>query len=136
MHQPDGDGDTPVAQWEPSLAPRQVQLVELLQFIAGRDYFKPPFRLALVVSAWDKLKATGISPAKWFATQVPLLFQFVESNRNLFEYTIYGVSAQGGDYGQADKLTEMDPSERIDVVSSDGRNSSHDLTEPLLWLMR
>jgi hypothetical protein len=125
-----------VAQWEPSLAPRQVQLVELLQFIAGRDYFKPPFRLALVVSAWDKLKATGISPAKWFATQVPLLFQFVESNRNLFEYTIYGVSAQGGDYGQADKLTEMDPSERIDVVSSDGRNSSHDLTEPLLWLMR
>jgi hypothetical protein len=136
MNQADGDGDTPVVQWEPSLAPRQVQLVELLQFIAGRDYFKPPFRLVLVISAWDKLKATGISPAKWFATQIPLLFQFLESNRNLFEYTIYGVSAQGGDYAQADKLTEVDPSERIDVVSSDGKSSSHDLTEPLLWLMR
>jgi len=136
MNHADADADTSVVEWEPTLAPRQVQLVELLQFIALRDLFKPPFRLALVISAWDKLKASGISPAKWFATQVPLLFQFLESNRNLFEYTIYGVSAQGGDYAEAEKLTEVDPSERIDVVSSDGRSSSHDLTEPLLWLMR
>ena len=137
MNQADVNGDAHMVEWEASLAPRQVQLVELLQFIAARDYFKPPFRLALVISAWDKLKATGISPAKWFAKEVPLLFQFLESNRNLFEYTIYGVSAQGGEYTtETEKLTEVDPSERIRVVSSDGRISSHDLTEPLLWLMR
>jgi len=136
MNQADGNGDAHVVQWEASLAPRQVQLVELLQFIAVRDYFKPPFRLALVISAWDKLKATGVSPAKWFAQEVPLLFQFLKSNRKLFEYTIYGVSAQGGGYAETEKLTEVDPSERIDVVSSDGKSSSHDLTEPLLWLMR
>jgi Double-GTPase 1 len=137
MNQADGNGDAHVVQWEATLAPRQVQLVELLQFIASRDYFKPPFRLALVISAWDKLKATGVSPAKWIAKEVPLLFQFLESNRNLFEYTIYGVSAQGGEYAtETEKLTEVDPSERIDVVSSDGNTSSHDLTEPLLWLMR
>jgi hypothetical protein len=136
MKQADGDGDSHVVAWEPRLAPPQVQLVELLQFIAGREYFKPPFRLALVISAWDMLKETGISPAKWFVTQVPLLSQFLESNRNIFEYTIYGVSAQGGDYTETEKLTQVDPSERIDVVSSDGTSSSHDLTEPLIWLMR
>lgn len=136
MKQADGDGDSHVVAWEPRLAPPQVQLVELLQFIAGREYFKPPFRLALVISAWDILKETGISPAKWFVTQVPLLSQFLESNRNIFEYTIYGVSAQGGDYTETEKLTRVDPSERIDVVSSDGTSSSHDLTEPLIWLMR
>lgn len=137
MNQTDGNGDAHFVEWEASLAPRQVQLVELLQFVAGRDYFKPPFRLALVISAWDKLKATGVSPAKWIAKEVPLLFQFLEINRNLFEYTIYGISAQGGEYTtETEKLTGVDPSERIDVVSSDGKSSSHDLTEPLLWLMR
>lgn len=136
MNQADGNDDSPVVPWEASLAPRQVQLVDLLQFIAERDYFKPPFRLALVISAWDKLKEHNIAPAKWFATQVPLLFQFLESNRNLFEYTIYGVSAQGDDYTKAEELREVDPSARIEVVSADGTNSSHDLTQILLWLMR
>jgi hypothetical protein len=138
MKQPDENGDAQVVEWDASLAPRQVQLVELLQVIANRHYLQPPFRLALVVSAWDKLKATGVSPVKWFAKEVPLLFQFLESNRNLFEYSIYGVSAQGGEYTEAEtaKLAESDPSERIDVVSADGKTSSHDLTEPLLWLMR
>lgn len=137
MNQADGNGDAHFVEWEASLAPRQVQLVELLQLIADRDYFKPPFRLALVISAWDKLKTTGISPAEWFTKEVPLLFQFLETNRNLFEYTIYGISAQGGEYAtETERLTEVDPSERIDVVTADGKTSSHDLTESLLWLMR
>src|ERR1700682_6196145 len=59
----------------------------------------------------------------------------LESNRRVFDYTMYGISAQGGDDAQADQLTEMAPSERILVVGADVKNP-HDLTEPLIWLMR
>lgn len=52
------------------------------------------------------------------------------------------VSAQGGSYDEdgkppkdeAQQMRVMDvPSERISVVSKDGR--SHDLTEPIYWLL-
>lgn len=131
----DEDDDSSSTPWDPAQAPTQVKLVELLQFIAGRDYFKPPFRLALVISAWDQLKGERTTPAKWLSDELPLLFQFLQSNRRLFDYTMYGISAQGGDYAQADQLTEMAPSERILVVGADVKNP-HDLTEPLIWLMR
>lgn len=132
----DNDGDdTSQTPWDPTQTPTQVQLVELLQFIAGRDYFKPPFRLALVISAWDQLKGANTTPAKWLDDELPLLVQFLESNRRLFDYTVYGVSAQGGDYNEADQLAEMEPSERIQIAGADVKNP-HDLTEPLLWLIR
>src|SRR5258708_35992349 len=123
--------------WDSTQAPTQVQLVELLQFIAGREYFKPPFRLALVISAWDDvLKVKKTSPAKWLAGEMPFLSQFLESNRRLFDFNVYGVSAQGGDYNKdVDELTGMSASERI-LIEGDGVKNPHDLTELLTWLMR
>lgn len=128
----DNGSSTP---WDPAQSPTQVKLVELLQFIAGRGYFKPPFRLVLIISAWDVLKGERTTPRKWLADELPLLVQFLESNQKLFDSTVYGVSAQGGDYAEADRLSEIVPSERILVVGDDVQNT-HDLTEPLLWLMR
>jgi hypothetical protein len=130
----DDEGSIP---WDPTHAPTQVQLVELLQFIAGREYFNPPFRLALVISAWDDvLKVKKISPAKWLAEEMPFLSQFLESNRRLFDFNAYGVSAQGGDYNKdVDELTRMSASERI-RIEGDGVTNPHDLTELLTWLMR
>jgi hypothetical protein len=129
----DGEGSIP---WDPTQAPTQVQLVELLQFIAGREYFKPPFRLALVISAWDQLKGEKVSPQKWLSDEMPFLSQFLESNRRLFDFNVYGVSAQGGDYNKdVDELTGMSASERI-LIEGDGVKNSHDLTELLTWLMR
>jgi hypothetical protein len=131
----DGDpGDHPLISWDPAQTPTQVQLVELLQFIAERDYFKPRFRVALIISAWDQLKRENKTPAEWLADEMPLLVQFLESNQRLFDYTIYGVSAQGADYAETDKLTGMTPSERIQIVGVNVIND-HDLTEPLTWLM-
>jgi hypothetical protein len=121
--------------WDPERAPTQVQLVELLQFISGRDYFRPPFRLAVIISAWDKLRQLKKSPSDWLAHEFPLFHQFLSSNHKLFESEIYGVSAQGGDYSQRDAIVDKIPSERIEVVGANIRNP-HDLTEPLQWLMR
>ena len=130
----DDDNNSLVA-WDPEKMPTQVQLVELLQFITDRPYFKSPFRVALIISAWDSLLTENTTPAKWLEEELPLLAQFLESNRRLFDYTIYGVSAQGGDYKDVDKLTRISPSERILVAGTDVKND-HDLTEPLIWLTR
>jgi len=127
--------DNSSVTWDPAQTPTQVQLVELLQFIADRDYFKPPFPVALIISAWDQLEGENKTPAKWLSEELPLLSQFLESNHKLFDHTIYGVSAQGGDYKKADELTHIPPSERIVVVGAEVKND-HDLTEPLTWLMR
>ncbi|MGH9739397.1 MAG: TRAFAC clade GTPase domain-containing protein [Candidatus Acidiferrales bacterium] len=122
--------------WDAAKSPAtQVQLVELLQFMAGREYFKPPFRLALVISAWDQLKGARISPAKWLEKEMSFLSQFLESNRRLFDSNVYGVSAQGGDYDKdVNELSRKTASERL-LIEGDGVRNAHDLTELLTWLM-
>jgi len=132
---PPQDPTLPIKPWDPISAPTQVQLVEILQFISSRDYFKPVFRLVVVVSAWDQLVNEKESPSEWIAKTFPLLNQFLESNKGTFETAVYGVSAQGADYSEAAKLAEMVPSERINVTGV-GIDNPHDLTEPLLWLTR
>lgn len=127
------DTSLPLAPWNPERVPTQVEIVELLQFISSRDYFDPPFRLAVVVSAWDRLVNLKRSPSEWLSDECPLLDQFLASNKDKFETAVYGVSAQGDDYSHTAQLIDKKPSERIQVT---GRNvgNPHDLTEPLLWL--
>jgi double-GTPase-like protein len=84
--------------WDRENSPTQVQLVDLLQFMAGRSYFKAPFRLAIVISAWDRVIPNNRRPSDWIATELPLLKQFLESNDSLFEVTFFGISAQGARY--------------------------------------
>ena len=129
------DRSAPLKPWNAERTPTQVQLVDLLQFISGRDYFAPPFRWAIVISAWDKPSQLGMSPVEWLATEFPLFHQFLSSNQKTFDTAIYGLSAQGGDYSQRDALMDKTPSDRIEVVGI-GISNSHDLTEPLQWLMR
>lgn len=84
--------------WDKERSPTQVQLVDVLQFMAGRSYFQPPFRLAIVVSAWDRVTPANRHPSDWIEKELPLLKQFLESNNELFEASYYGISAQGGRY--------------------------------------
>ena len=84
--------------WDSETAPTQVQVIELLQFIAAQDYFRSPFKLAIVVSAWDLLVNLGITPKEWISTQLPMLSQFLECNESAFQPAFYGLSAQGIQY--------------------------------------
>jgi len=97
-------GETPQAvtkPWDIEKGPTQVQLVELLQFVSGREYFRPPFRVAIVVSAWDLLVGLRETPAKWISDQLPLLRQFLDCSEGMFDVAFYGVSAQGGRYASS-----------------------------------
>lgn len=128
---------TPSALWDIEKAPTQVQLVELLQFIMRHEHFHAPFRLVIAISAWDLVAPSNVSPGDWIIKQLPLLNQFLASNRDKFAVKFYGVSAQGGNYDGEDVKTlhKKLPARRIEVVGS-GVKNPHDITEPLLWLMQ
>lgn len=132
--QPTADG-TDEAEWSPELAPTQVELVELLQFVLDRRGPGCPVNLAVMVSAWDLAKPASGDPAAWIRERLPLLDQYLRSNSGRLRTRYYGVSAQGGDlkYQKAALQVVVEPSERIDIVGEGAR--PHDITAPLRWLM-
>lgn len=135
--------ETDVVDWSPHLAPTQVQVVELLQFLMSGDLFIGPRRLAVLISAWDEVEGDGLDPEEVLATKLPLLEQYLRNGRDPWTWRVWGVSAQGGVYEDQDKnehleatatLREFDrPSDRIKVV--DGKSVSTDITLPLDWLI-
>ena len=135
-----------VVPWSPSLSPTQIQIVDLLQLLCRPPLALPCRRIAILLSAWDKVAIEGRTPDEFLTERLPLLDQYLRAGADSWTWRIYGVSAQGGDYekdnvqltgGQLSKLGGLkalnEPSHRIQVVS-EGAESS-DLTEPVAWLM-
>ena len=129
--------------WKPALAPTQVQLVDILQMLQCGALNVGPRRVAVMLSAWDKVAGEKVNPETFFDTRLPLLAQYLRQSSNGWTMRVYGISAQGGDYedassketkDSADVLRNLDKaSERIKLV--DGRSGGHDLTEPIAWLV-
>jgi hypothetical protein len=132
--------------WSPRLAPTGVQTVDLLQLLRAKPVQVPFGRLAIVLSAWDKVAEENRTPKEFVAERLPLLNQYLHSGADNWDWKIYGVSAQGADYekekeelspAQQAKLDAVrsldDLAERITVICDE--RESHDLTEPLSWLM-
>lgn len=125
-----------IESWTPKASPTQVKVVDLIQLLC-----RPPLsnrekrRIAIILSAWDLVEDT-ISPSSYLAKRMPLLNQFLKNGIDQFEYSVFGVSAQGGTYESEARKTEMarlrNPSDRIIVVESD-QSSHHDLTVPIAW---
>jgi hypothetical protein len=131
---PESNVTTPV-EWDPRKVPTQVQLVEILQFFEGFNEIHSPFKITIFISAWDLLRNIKKTPDEWLKAQLPLLYQYLQSNEDIFPYQIFGVSAQGGNYPieQERLLRITEPIERIKVIGH-GINS-HDLTIPIVWLI-
>lgn len=130
--------------WHPRLAPTQVQVADLLQLLRSTALDVGPRRLAIMLSAWDKAAGEGLSPQAYLEAKLPLLAQYLRRGADGWTFRIYGLSAQGGDYDpvepdaarkpEAEALRNLDrPSTRIQLVG--GPQETHDLTEPLAWLM-
>lgn len=121
--------------WHPRLAPTQVQMIDLLQLLRTPPLDIGPRRLALMLSAWDKVAPEGRTPEGLLRERLALLDQYLRQGADGWRWRVYGVSAQGGDFAtEADVLrAKTVPSTRIRLV--DERIESHDLTEPLAWLM-
>jgi hypothetical protein len=133
--------------WHPKHAPTQVQLVDLLQHLARPPIHVGPRRVAVMIGAWDKVEGEKLRPEPFLREKLPLLDQYLKAGRDGWTYRVYGLSAQGGEYDESDKnkknpkpgkdaerLRDKDiAAERIRLVFGD--QESHDLTEPLEWLM-
>ncbi len=128
----DQPGET--REWTPQMVPEQVRIVELLQFLQQRPFQRRRRKVGLIVSAWDVILDPQPAPIAWLQRELPLVHQFLMSNRASFDSCVYGVSAQGGDlHRERDALLRVTPSERIKCVGPGG--TSHDITEPVTWLM-
>jgi hypothetical protein len=130
--------------WHPRLAPTQVQLVDLLQLLSRPPLDVGPRRLAIMLSAWDKVSDEDLAPQAYLEAKLPLLAQYLRRGVDGWVWRAYGLSAQGGDYDpvdsnaarkpEAEELRNLDrPSTRIRLVGTEAE--THDLTEPLAWLM-
>ena len=120
--------------WSPALTPTQVKLVEILQFLRVRAFLNRPLPLALIVSAWDLIQ-NGEVPSLWFKKRLPLLSQFLEANAETTPFTVFGISAQGGELARANDLQKHTrASDRI-VVTAQQATTAHDITAPLKWLL-
>lgn len=133
-----------ITPWHPRLAPTQVQLVDLLQLLRTAPLDVGPRRLAIMLSAWDKVREERLMPEEYLAIKLPLLRQYLRCGADEWDVRVYGISAQGGDYDpieddaervpMAEELRKLDqPSTRIQLIGSSAE--THDLTEPLAWLM-
>ena len=123
--------------WSIEKLPTQVALVELLQF--ALEHVATKVRIAVIISAWDLVERalfTG-APHEYLEREMPLLLQFLQSNDDLLEHTVFGVSAQGGDITvdeQKKVLLDLDDAlKRIKVLH--GTEASQDITAPIAWLL-
>jgi hypothetical protein len=130
-------------EWSADLAPTQVKIVDLLQILMSGDLGIGGRRLAILISAWDKVEGDGMKPSEILEAKLPLLNQYLRNGRDPWTWHVWGISAQGGVYEdpekeqrfpETDKLRDLErPSDRIKVVDGDGVSS--DITKPLKWLI-
>jgi hypothetical protein len=136
--------------WHPKLSPTQVKLIGLLELLKQKPIASQARKLAIMLSAWDKVADEGLEPKVFLATRLPLLYQYLSHEADGWSWSVFGISAQGGAYEpeagsprplSAEERTHLNelrkkdsPSTRIKVVS--GAEETHDLTEPIAWVKR
>lgn len=127
-----GGKESEAIDWDSSLAPTQVKLVDILQFHAN-NCIKPIHKIAVIISAWDSIVTNEKTPREWMQERLPLLHQFLKANNNI-SYKVFGVSAQGGDIEKNKKalLKITNPIERI--IVKDENIVGSDLSSPLTWV--
>ncbi|GLS13428.1 TRAFAC clade GTPase domain-containing protein [Hydrogenophaga electricum] len=140
---PDEGQADEIVQWKPESSPTQVQLVDMLRCLQMQPFDIGPRKLAVVLSAWDKVENDDVSPELFLELHLPLLHQYLTHGlSDGWTHRTFGVSAQGAEYDdsngapspEADRMRDMEvPSQRIKVVVEG--STSHDLTEPVNWLL-
>jgi hypothetical protein len=115
----------------------QVKLVEILQYLVYTLVSKSKFKVAIVVSKWDKVAANfpDKKPEDVVKSNLPLLYQFLECNQDVLKCKYFGISAQGVDYGDpagVDEFANKLPEDRVSVF--DGEILTKDISTPITWL--
>jgi hypothetical protein len=130
-------------------SPTQVALTDILQLFKAKPLSVTMNKLAIVLSAWDKVEDENLTPEDFLSERFPLLNQYLKCGADNWEWKVFGISAQGADYypdskseeqlspeqvARIQELYELDSAfKRIKVVCDD---VSQDLTRPIEWLLK
>ena len=117
----------------PTSHPEQVKLTDLIQSLIASQPASPT-RISVVLSAFDSV--VGMNPVQWIAANAPLLDQFLRANSPTINAAFYGVSAQGGRFGDADMTARIESTEPVDRAwARDGDGNECPIEAPMLWAM-
>ncbi|HXO71603.1 MAG TPA: hypothetical protein VN838_21800 [Bradyrhizobium sp.] len=133
------------AEAEPYKIPTQVFLCELLRFIEyrlGETDGASRQRVAVVVTAWDKLDAVRAAegPSAYLAAEFPLLAgRLADISR--FDVRVFGISVVGGDFIDEEfKQRFFESTLKLSgyvVTEDEGRvEQKLDLALPLSWVVK
>ena len=121
-------------QFENAAACTVAQCLDALENILWYKRTGWPIRLVIVISAWDTVDGSP-TPAEWLKDRAPALDSFANANTDMVEWSLYGVSAQGGSL-PADRdelLARGRVRERVYARDASGHLVS--LAEPLRWVL-
>jgi Double-GTPase 1 len=102
--------------WHPKDAPTAVQIVEMLQMLRCHALRAPARRVAIILSAWDKVEDEGLAPDAFLAQELPLLDQYLREGTDGWEFRIYGLSAQGGDYEREGEPSDPERQAKVAAI--------------------
>jgi hypothetical protein len=121
----DNSDEKEATEWAPEMMHMSSKIVSVLrccELLRGSGFPK----LTVVLTAWDLIK-DGSSPEQVLKFRFPLLDQYLRTN---FDFSLFGLSAQGCDYDDSDALDVIDLGDitRIEVIQEDG-NVHNDITK-------
>ncbi len=109
------------------------ELIDIFENLAELWRERRPIRVGVVVSAWDRVSGNPRpTPHEWMQAQLPGLLATIECNRDLAQFEVFGVSAQGGSLDAREELLAR--GEICDRVFAEDRNGQRiSLIEPVRW---
>jgi Double-GTPase 1 len=128
----EGSTPQPAPDFSADRACTAAKLVDLLENVLEVMSAKAPVAVAVVISAWDRV-AGSRTPAQWLSEQLPGVADMLASNPDLTRWSVFGLSAQGGQLPgeRATLLEKGDISARVFAMDASGSNVG--LSEPLRW---
>lgn len=119
-----------------SEAPEMVELLQMLLYFKKIGYQIPinTIDLKIVITRWDQLIIGQELPKDLLRSKLPLLYQFLKSNWNTKNLSVWGLSAQGFDISipeNKEKYLEEGNEKWAFIIRPDGERSN-DLTELLI----
>lgn len=119
---------------------RYVELLQMLLFASGRSTFRQAEtpRLAIVLSCWDELDGSQLTPEDLLAKRLPLLDAFVRNIWKDESWSVWGLSSLGRSLSQHERDEDFaieGPENFGYVIRPGSTNEDRDLTAPVAWLL-
>jgi len=107
------------------------ELIDVFENVTELCSERWPIRLAVIVSAWDRVDGDP-TPHEWMAARLPAVLATIESNPDIAALEVFGVSAQGGPLASREELLARgEVCDRVYACDRAGRPIS--LVAPVRW---